>query len=369
MIKLFTALIFQFLITCAVVVEAANVYFGSQPNANGPLSLLNFGLMAFLILILWHPAQKSYELPAKIQWLRWVVGISGVYWIVAVMYARFSSVASLPINLLVLFVGAGVLSLQLAYAFSAYRVRRRRKGESLLLKRILKDITTEFGEYGTERLVSLIEKEKEFGQREFPPRTSFPDPASFSWIAELEAKADTIRQELLELFEKRSQELRPYPGRKAGSRWKSITLCAAGEVELENARFCPETLAFIKSRIPGGTTREVIISVMLPGMHIKPHSDDTMGMLTCHMGLSIPPNCAIRGGGDLRIWEEGKCIVLDPNYEHEAWNRSEETRLLLLFDFCNPACSEVEQDFFRQYYEATSPSKSPIQKVSTGTDA
>lgn len=368
MIKLFTALIFQFLITCAVIVEAANVYFGSQPNANGALSLLNFGLMAFLILILWNPAQKSFELPAKIQWLRWVVGISGVYWIVAVMYARYFSVASLPINLMVLIIGAGVLSLQLAYAFSAYRVRRRRKTESLLLKRILKNITTEFGENGTERLVHLIEKEKVFGQREFPPRTSFPDQATFSWIAQFEAKSDTIRKELLQLFENRSQKLRSYPGQKAGSRWKSITLCAAGEVEVENAKFCPETLAFIESRIPGGTTREVIISVMQPGMHIKPHSDDTMGMLTCHMGLLIPPNCAIRGGVELRTWEEGKCIVLDPNYEHEAWNRSGETRLLLLFDFCNPACSEIEQAFFRQYYEATSPSKSPAPKVSSGAE-
>ncbi|MFZ1748319.1 MAG: aspartyl/asparaginyl beta-hydroxylase domain-containing protein [Nitrospirales bacterium] len=369
MIKLFTALILQFLITCAVLGETTNVYFGSQSSANGALSLLNSGLMVFLILILWGPAQKSFELPAKIQWLRWVVGISPVYWILALGYARFFSVESLPIHLFVLVFGAGVLSLQLAYAFSAYRVRRRRKAESLLLKRILNNISAEFGANGTERLVRLIHKENEFCRREFPPRTSFPDPASFSWIGEFEAKADTIREELLQLFEKRSQELRPYPGQHAGSRWKSITLCAAGKVEAENAKFCPETLAFIESRIPGGTAREVIISVMQPGMHIKPHSDDTMGMLTCHMGLSIPPNCAIRGGGELRTWEEGKCIVLDPNYEHEAWNRSGETRLLLLFDFCNPACSEIEQEFFRKYYEATSPSKSPAPRVSSGVDS
>ena len=35
--------------------------------------------------------------------------------------------------------------------------------------------------------------------------------------------------------------------------------------------------------------------------------------------------------------------MFDDTYEHEAWNRSEETRVILIFDIWNPYMTEPER--------------------------
>jgi aspartyl/asparaginyl beta-hydroxylase (cupin superfamily) len=44
-----------------------------------------------------------------------------------------------------------------------------------------------------------------------------------------------------------------------------------------------------------------------------------------------------------RHWEEGKAWVFDDSIEHEAWNRSNETRVILLFETWRPELSESER--------------------------
>jgi len=35
-------------------------------------------------------------------------------------------------------------------------------------------------------------------------------------------------------------------------------------------------------------------------------------------------------------WEEGKALVFDDSYEHEVWNRTDEDRVVLLWDVWHP---------------------------------
>lgn len=61
-------------------------------------------------------------------------------------------------------------------------------------------------------------------------------------------------------------------------------------------------------------------------------------VLRCHLPLIIPNEelCAIRVGDEVRHWKEGELMIFDDSFEHEAWNKSDEDRIVLMFDIPNP---------------------------------
>jgi aspartate beta-hydroxylase len=65
--------------------------------------------------------------------------------------------------------------------------------------------------------------------------------------------------------------------------------------------------------------------------------------LVGHLPLIIPEDCALNVGGELHPWVEGRAVVFDDTYEHEAWNRSTSTRVVLIFDIWNPYLTEIER--------------------------
>lgn len=40
--------------------------------------------------------------------------------------------------------------------------------------------------------------------------------------------------------------------------------------------------------------------------------------------------------GEERAWEEGKMLIFDDSLTHEAWNKSDRIRIVLLIDFLTP---------------------------------
>ena len=65
------------------------------------------------------------------------------------------------------------------------------------------------------------------------------------------------------------------------------------------------------------------------------------------MPLLIPEGCGFRVGADARTWKKGKAWVFDDSIEHEAWNDSDEVRIILIFDIWNPLLSVAERDLVR----------------------
>lgn len=136
--------------------------------------------------------------------------------------------------------------------------------------------------------------------------------------------------------------------------WDVFGLYAFGKRVEENCRACPETAAVIE-QIPGIVTAG--FSSLKPQTHIQPHvgydydySDSGQlerrelndKVLRCHLALVVPPalthfGCAIRVGEEIENWTEGKCLVFDDTIEHEAWNRTEGTRVVLIVDFMKEA--------------------------------
>ncbi|MEU6021840.1 aspartyl/asparaginyl beta-hydroxylase domain-containing protein [Micromonospora sp. NPDC047134] len=85
-------------------------------------------------------------------------------------------------------------------------------------------------------------------------------------------------------------------------------------------------------------------SRMAPGTHIKPHQGWVTTVYRAHLGLVVPPDCALRVGEETRQWREGETVVFDDTVTHEAWNYGNRDRIVLLFDFVRPGCEDMPQD-------------------------
>jgi len=104
----------------------------------------------------------------------------------------------------------------------------------------------------------------------------------------------------------------------------------------------------------------ILFSVLHPGAKIAPHTGFINTRLICHLPLLVPPECGFRVGNDTRAWEPGKAFVFDDTINHEAWNNSDQTRVVLLFDIWRPELSEQETALITsllQGVDSYSPSK------------
>jgi aspartyl/asparaginyl beta-hydroxylase (cupin superfamily) len=55
------------------------------------------------------------------------------------------------------------------------------------------------------------------------------------------------------------------------------------------------------------------------------------------------PACGIRVGPFVREWKEGSVMVLDDSYNHEVWNDTDKSRVILLVDIWHPDIPPVEK--------------------------
>ncbi|WP_245395502.1 aspartyl/asparaginyl beta-hydroxylase domain-containing protein [Anthocerotibacter panamensis] len=165
----------------------------------------------------------------------------------------------------------------------------------------------------------------------FLPKAVFYETATFEFTSQLEANWQTIRRELSQL---RQGDFIAWPEKYLyGKGWDIFGLYAFGIKVAANCSLCPETTRLVEA-IPNLVTAG--FSSLIPGTHIAPHNGYPDGLLRCHLGLTVPPGCGIRVGHEVRVWEEGKCLVFDDTAEHEAWNKGETTRVVLLLDFKAP---------------------------------
>lgn len=94
----------------------------------------------------------------------------------------------------------------------------------------------------------------------------------------------------------------------------------------------PFTAALIKKHIPNHGAAG--FSIMRAGAHIPPHEGLQASFLRCHLGIDIPEgDTALRVGEDVYRWENGKAFVFDDRLTHEAWNKTQEDRIILLVDY------------------------------------
>ena len=117
--------------------------------------------------------------------------------------------------------------------------------------------------------------------------------------------------------------------------WRSFFLWGYGFPIEENLARCPKTKAVIE-RIPG--LNSAFFSILAPGTHIPDHRGVTKGLITCHLGLIVPRDGDVRMRVDDRIvrWAQGETLIFDDTYQHEVWNETDGTRVVLLIQFERP---------------------------------
>lgn len=188
----------------------------------------------------------------------------------------------------------------------------------------------------------------------------------FDWVPALEAATADIRDELRAVLQE-GADFRPYvendPDRPAGDfaglnenpAWTALYLWRNGTIVEENARRFPRTMAALE-KVPlshiGGRTPAVLFSRLEPGAHIPPHNGMLNCRLICHLPLIVPKGCWLRVGNEKREWEEGKLLMFDDSFEHEAMNPTSELRIILLFDVLRPELGPGERSAISAIFDA-----------------
>jgi aspartyl/asparaginyl beta-hydroxylase (cupin superfamily) len=198
------------------------------------------------------------------------------------------------------------------------------------------------------------------------PQIQFYDRAAFPWMDALEAATGAVREELLAVMEDgapftpyvQSDPRRPrkdQDGLTDNPDWSAFYLWKNGEPVAENAARCPRTLEALSeapiARVPNRSP-SILFSQLKPGARIPPHTGLANTRLICHLPLLVPPGCGFRVGNETREWEEGKAWAFDDTIEHEAWNGSDRTRVILLFEIWRPELSDEERRLITAMFEA-----------------
>jgi aspartyl/asparaginyl beta-hydroxylase (cupin superfamily) len=184
------------------------------------------------------------------------------------------------------------------------------------------------------------------------------DTARVPWLAELEKHTDDIRTEAQAMlaspeglepfltFSRPEQEKLYLQSTQGKPAWDAFFFYRHGEHYADNARRCPGTTAVLES-LPLARIRdhapEICFSVLTPGTHILPHHGVTNTRLVSHLPLIVPPDCALRVGGEEHVWQEGRTVLFDDTFEHEAWNRGTRLRVVLILDLWHPELTEIER--------------------------
>ncbi|ELS33285.1 MULTISPECIES: aspartyl/asparaginyl beta-hydroxylase domain-containing protein [Pseudanabaena] len=156
----------------------------------------------------------------------------------------------------------------------------------------------------------------------------YKNNSDYEFIQSLEENWQVIKQELEQLS---SNDFLDWPEKHLyGKGWQTFGLYAFGMKLGKNCQICPETTKLVE-KIPNMVTAG--FSSLVPGTHIAAHTGYPDGVLRCHLGLIGCDGCSLRVGDEIRNWQEGKCFVFDDTTEHEAWNRGDRTRVVLLIDF------------------------------------
>lgn len=173
------------------------------------------------------------------------------------------------------------------------------------------------------------------------PNDPVLDPATFPWTNILRDNWQAIREEALAVTRDEEavpalRNVSPDHARIAeDDKWRSFFLIGYGARIEENIARCPRTAAVL-AQIPG--LNSGFFSILRPGAHIPAHRGVSKGLMTCHLGLQVPANGSVRMnvGSETVGWTEGETLVFDDTYEHEVWNETDGTRIVLLVQFERP---------------------------------
>lgn len=181
------------------------------------------------------------------------------------------------------------------------------------------------------------------------PTSPFLPTETLGWIAGFESHWKEIRAELDEVLSYRDalpnfQDISiDQKSLTEDDGWKTFFFLAYGFKSDANRARCPRTAALLDT-IPDLTT--AFFSILAPHKRIPPHRGPWRGVLRYHLGLRVPEprhEAGIRVGDEVRHWQEGASLLFDDGYDHEAWNETDDVRVVLFADVIRPLRTPADQ--------------------------
>jgi aspartate beta-hydroxylase len=198
------------------------------------------------------------------------------------------------------------------------------------------------------------------------PAIEFYSRDEFPWLAELEAGTPKVLSELREVLDG-DEGFKPYVDYPEGTpldqwrelngsrRWSAFHFYYQGQRFENNCRRCPQTVALLECAGQPRVTNHMpaaMFSVLQPRTRLPAHTGIANVRLVVHLPLIVPPGCGFRVGNQIREWRVGEAFVFDDTIEHEAWNDSDSTRVVLIFDVWSPRLSLAERALITQVMES-----------------
>jgi beta-hydroxylase len=117
--------------------------------------------------------------------------------------------------------------------------------------------------------------------------------------------------------------------------WKRFYLKWYDASHPSAAALCPKTVALL-NQIP--SVKAAMFAELPPGGKLNPHRDPFAGSLRYHLGLATPNSdlCYIDVDGLRHSWRDGKGVIFDETYVHDAYNHSPDNRIILFCDVERP---------------------------------
>ena len=191
------------------------------------------------------------------------------------------------------------------------------------------------------------------------PAIPFWERAVFPWIAAFEQASSKLGSELSEILRDDFRDFTPYVAYPEGlpldqwqslnhsRNWGALHLLKYGARIEENCQRCPQTLGAL-SALPQpavqGHSPAAMFSALQPHTRIPPHTGVANTRLVVHLPLVVPDGCGFRVGNETRAWRAGEAWVFDDTMEHEAWNDSDQPRVIFICDIWNPLLNQTERD-------------------------
>jgi aspartate beta-hydroxylase len=200
------------------------------------------------------------------------------------------------------------------------------------------------------------------------PDIEFYERDEFPWLAEFEAATAGIQRELGRILVEDEAGFSPYihyddhqpldqwRELNKSPRWSAFHFYDKGRELAERCARAPATMEAVR-RLPQAMVElrspTAMFSVLKPRTRIPPHTGIANFRLVVHLPLVLPGHCGFRVGGETREWRIGEAWVFDDTIEHEAWNDSNETRIILICDVWSPRLAPEEREAIRAVIAAT----------------
>lgn len=173
------------------------------------------------------------------------------------------------------------------------------------------------------------------------------DPSQIAAAAMLENSFGKIRQELEAVAASRFIH---YPSViVTGGHWSVVPVFVYGEdagTLLNGQNSFPETTRILLSlpdACPTFPLADVVFSAHMARTHLEGHCSWDPFRLRLHLAIRTAKSCRIRVGNEQREWQRGKVLAFHDACEHETWNDSAETRIVLIVDLWHPDLTMIER--------------------------